>query len=325
MLAMVLVAMSIIAWLIMVPFKNAIAEAEERAPVIRLYQSVHNRVTLNSSLNSTSAQLVDLQDQLATRMDLHHSVMSTNLDNFTTTLISITDEMDQSVEHLQLLRNLILVGARRSYLYWDQAASLLVDFKIQLRDPTISKELRLKVESIAEMAGIMEVEMKDMELFMKDMERKVAMALKKADSIVVAAEQMVQNSAEKPSGSLQQPLRASPYADNPLSTDKSSESPTPQSLQWSWDSYKDGQVVSTLGKYTPLQQRLIECMFPLPFPPPFYSTQLLTKNYPQPFSQSKTPPSPTRINPPSSATASASLTPTLPSKPSFASLQTTAS
>jgi hypothetical protein len=273
-------------------------------------------------VSAAATQLVDLQDQLSTRMAQHRNIMSSNLDEFNTTLANVTHMADQSVSHLTFLRNLLVIGSGGSNLDWIQAVTLLVDAEGKLRNHTLGDDLRLKLETLTQNAGVMAKEMEDMELFMLDIDNRTNTLM---DDLTKALHDEEEHQAEvslpktadnnpQHRGILASFFGGLLFNGNPVNP------PAAQSLRWSWDVIVDGNVHPIFGEFTEVQKGLIQRMCLLssplivphsPFPESYIFPSLPLKNIKHVANKTQAS-SPTTMSPPSqlpSPTAQASLTP----------------
>jgi hypothetical protein len=221
-------------------------------------------------VSSVATQLVDLQDQLSTRMAEHRDMMSSNLETFNTTLTNVTDMADISMHHLNFLRNLLVMGSGQSEMKWIDVAALLIDAQAKLRDSnyTLDNDLRLKLKGLIQIAGIMETEMKEMELFMQDISSKVNLLVdswakavhddSEAGQTDLVPSQTISTADDRPQNSIYRV----PFFGGALSYEKPSKSLGTQSLLWSWDVIVDGLVHPTVGEFSQVQKTLIQGLSP---------------------------------------------------------------
>jgi hypothetical protein len=227
----------------------------------------------NANLFSTAGQLASLQDQLLERMTLHNEAMSNYLDNFTTILTDITAETDLAIGHVQVVLTSLDTGHTSEE--WRGAVDMIIDEAKKLHNITVSDDLRLKVEAVKQIVGIIAAEMADMELFIQNTSNS-ANAL--VNGMGMIADCQTIRYYQKPDCSPQNGGYDAPITDinAPIV-----EAVPGQPMQWSWDEIIDGRASRAIGFFTPAQQQIIESKFSTsPFQSPSIQTLSSLPHFP---------------------------------------------
>jgi len=214
----------------------------------------------NATIISTAEQLTSLQDQLSARMDQHNVIMSKNLDNFTSTLETITADADVAIDYLRFVDKYLFAGAPRTPEEWREGAEVLEDEIQKLHNIAVSQDIRMEMETVTQIAGAIATEMTDMELFMQEISSASNTLLNRLGKVF--EEQAERNGTDHlaPRSQPQQPIYDAPASDAGQSLD---EAQSGLILQWRWDEiHKAGYVRSNIEDFTPNQQAIIESMYP---------------------------------------------------------------
>jgi hypothetical protein len=195
-------------------------------------------------------------------MDQHNVIMSKNLDNFTSTLETITADADVAIDYLRFVDKYLFAGAPRTPEEWREGAEVLEDEIQKLHNIAVSQDIRMEMEAVTQIAGAIATEMTDMELFMQEISSASNTLLNRLGKVF--EEQAECNGTEHlaPRSQPQQPIYDAPTSDAGQSLDEAQSGLT---LQWRWDEiHKAGYVRSNIEDFTPNQQAIIESMYPGP-------------------------------------------------------------
>jgi hypothetical protein len=187
--------------------------------------------------------------------------MSKYLDDFTTTLTDITAKTDSAMGHVQVVLTSLDTGHTSEE--WQGTVDKMVGEAKKLHNITVSDDLHLKIQAVKQIAGIIAVEMTDMELFMQNTSS-TAKAL--VNDMGMIADCQTIRYYQKPDCSPQNVGHDAPVTDMDAPI---VEAVPGQPMQWSWDVSVDGRVSRAIGFFTPAQQQIIESKFSIsPFQPP---------------------------------------------------------
>ncbi|PMD63460.1 uncharacterized protein K444DRAFT_660946 [Hyaloscypha bicolor E] len=210
----------------------------------------------NATIISTAEQLTSLQDRLSVRMDQHNVIMSKNLDNFTSTLETITADAEVAIDYLRFVEKYLFVGASRTPEEWREGAEVLEDEIQKLHNIAVSQDIRMEIEAVTQIAGAIATEMTDMELFMQEISSASNTLLNRLGKVFEEQAECNGTDHLAPRSQPQQPIYDAPASDAGQSLNEAQPGRT---LQWRWDEiHKGGYVRSNMGDFAPIQQAIIE-------------------------------------------------------------------